>query len=232
MKRAERLVEAGMAEELPLILLSGMDADDRLFGLQFEEFPNLRVPPWIDPVPAESLRNYAARMARAVDPGCPCILGGASFGGAVALEMSTHLKAVACVLIGSIRSSDELPWQWRALRPLARLGPDWLGIAAQLVAFAGRPFLKHGTIRRLRRLVQPQAVFARWSRYAIVQWRPSPATRRVRVFHIHGECDQALPLKFTRPNVVVPGGGHALTLFSPAAVNRFLRAVMDGLGKH
>src|SRR5262245_7658263 len=101
--------------DLPLLLLPGMAADARLFEHQLARFPTLRVPSWIDPGRRESLRAYAARFARVVDPGVPCIVGGASFGGVVAQEMAKQLRAVACVLIGSIRSPAELPWRWRAL---------------------------------------------------------------------------------------------------------------------
>src|SRR5262245_55843221 len=91
-------------DNVPLILLSGMAADERLFEPQRVAFPDLRVPAWIDPLPGESLRGYAARLARRIDPGRPCLVGGASFGGMVALEMAPHLQADACVLIGSVRS--------------------------------------------------------------------------------------------------------------------------------
>jgi pimeloyl-ACP methyl ester carboxylesterase len=216
-----------MKGSVPILLFSGMAADERLFEPQLACFSNLRVPDWIEPVRGESLRAYAARLARVVDPGQPCIVGGASFGGTVALELASHLQAVACVLIGSIRSSAELPWRWRALEPLAYLGPDWLGVVAGITARFGAPWLGRGTVRRLQRLSQPQAAFARWARCAVIRWRPSPAARRVRVFQIHGEADRTLPVERTRPDVVVPAGGHALSLFSPRAVNEFLEQVVE-----
>jgi pimeloyl-ACP methyl ester carboxylesterase len=204
-----------------------MGADERLFAPQLAAFPNLRVPAWIEPLHDESLRHYAKRLASVVDPGCPCIVGGASFGGAVALEMAPCLQTIACVLIGSVRSSDELLWHWRALRPLARLGPDWLGVAAQVAGILGRPVLKRGDLRRLERLARPEAGFFRWARCAVVRWRPSPATRRVRVFQIHGEADRTLPVGRTRPDTIVPGGSHALTIFNSEAVNAFLRSILE-----
>lgn len=215
-----------MSANLPMILLPGMAADERLFGAQLDRFPNLRVPAWIDPRPRESLRAYAGRLARAVDPGRPCVVGGASFGGIVAQELAAHLPAVACVLIGSIRSPDELPRRWRALRPLARLGPERLGRLAGVAARFGESLLSPATARRLRRLARPEAAFVRWAVCAVLRWAPGPAARRVRVFHIHGERDRTLPAALTRPDVIVPGGAHALTLFNAAAVNDFLADVL------
>jgi pimeloyl-ACP methyl ester carboxylesterase len=212
--------------DIPIILLSGMAADERLFAAQLATFPTLRVQPWVAPLPGESLRAYAARLAPVVDPGRPCLVGGASFGGVVALELATRLRPLGCVLIGSIRSPAGLPCRWRLLQPLALLGPDLLGWLAGVTARVGRPVLPAGTVRRLRRLARPDAAFVRWAMCAVARWRPSPAARRVRVYHIHGANDHVLPVSHGRPDVIVPGGTHALTVFNPAAVNRFLADVL------
>ena len=215
-----------MGERVPIILLSGMAADERLFGPQLAAFPDLRVQPWIDPLPHESLREYASRLAPLVDPGRPCIVGGASFGGIVALELAQHLPAMACILIGSIRSPSGLPWRYRLLRPAALFGPGTLRVLAMLGGRYGKRFLAGGTIRRLQRLSRPEAAFARWAMCAVLRWRPGPAARGVRVFHIHGGADRVLPVSLGRPDVVVSAGGHALSLFSPSAVNEFVAQVV------
>ncbi|HVK12819.1 MAG TPA: alpha/beta hydrolase [Gemmataceae bacterium] len=211
---------------VPVILLSGMAADERLFAPQVDAFPNLRVQPWIAPRPGESIRQYAARLARLVNPGRPCVVGGASFGGVVALEMAWHLPALAVVLIGSVRSPAGLPRRWRMLWPVAWLGPEVLAALAAVAARLGRPLLKGGTVRRLRRLASPESAFARWAMCALARWRPGPAAPPVPVYHIHGADDRVLPVGRGRPDVVVPAGGHALSLFSPAAVNAFLTGVV------
>ncbi|QJW92899.1 alpha/beta fold hydrolase [Frigoriglobus tundricola] len=212
-----------------MIMLSGMAADERLFAPQLARFPNLRVQPWVQPFPGEALRGYASRLARLVDPGRPCIVGGASFGGIVALEMAPHLSALGCVLIGSVRSPLELPWRWRYLAPLAELGPDRVAVLTRTAAHWGNGVFARATLRRLERLSRPEAAFVRWAMCAVVRWRSRPATGRTRVFQIHGALDRTLPVERTRPDVIVPAGGHALTLFSPAAVNEFLAAVVRGL---
>lgn len=214
-----------MNQHLPIVLLSGMAADERLFAPQLAAFPQARVQPWIEPLPRESLRHYAARIARIADPGRACIVGGASFGGIVALEMAHHLDARGCVLIGSVRSPTELPWRWRVAQPLALLGPDCAGVLAGFVARFGAGVLSGGTLRRLKRLSRPEAAFVRWAMCAVCRWRARPCP--VPVFQIHGANDRTLPVALTRPDVVVPSGGHALTLFSPAAVNAFLDDVIQ-----
>ena len=221
-----------VSEGVPILLLPGMAADERLFESQLAQFGNLRVPAWIDPLPNESLRAYAIRLAQAVNPGCPCIVGGASFGGIVALEMAAHLQTLACVLIGSVRTPTELPWRWRVLRPFAVLGPGCLRAFAGAAAWFGRPVLARGTVRRLQHLSQPEKSFVRWAICAVLRWSPSPAARDAHVFHIHGEADQTFPVALTHPDVIVPGGAHALSLFSPTAVNDFLANVVGRVASH
>src|SRR6476619_5718672 len=80
----------------PLILLPGMAADGRLFRHQRTALPCLRTPDWIAPLDREPLAEYAQRFAQAINPGRRCFVGGASFGGLVALEMAAHLQAEAC----------------------------------------------------------------------------------------------------------------------------------------
>lgn len=209
--------------DLPLILLPGMGADERMFEPQREAFPNLFVPPWVEPRPGESLRAYAIRFARRIDPGRACVLGGASFGGIVALEMASLLQARVCLLICSVRSPRELPRNWRVCWPFARFGSDRLGMVAGLAARISSVLMSRTVTRRLQHLANPKSTFLRWACGAVLGWRPRHSPRKVPVLHIHGEMDRTLPARLTHPDVVVPGGGHMLPLTHPKIVNEFIR---------
>jgi pimeloyl-ACP methyl ester carboxylesterase len=211
----------------PIILLSGMAADGSLFAAQQQAFPQLRAPAWIDPMPEESLRDYAARFARMLDPGCPCIVGGASFGGIVALEMAQHLQARACVLISSVRSPRELPWWYRICRPMALLDPDALGLVAAGIGRFSAPSIGRGTARNLRRLSEPSSAFLRWATWAVLRWQPSVRRRLVPICQIHGDADRTFPVRLTRPDVIVQDGGHLLTVTHASVVNEFVRHVLE-----
>jgi pimeloyl-ACP methyl ester carboxylesterase len=216
---------------LPLILLPGIGTDARVFALQRLAFPQLIVPEWLPPQRRESLAEYAARFADAVNPGRPCIIGGMSFGGMVALELTRHLPAVACVMISSVKSSRELPLWMRTLSPIAACLPRRtdLFVAAvgtmlnYTVRFAlpqrGRQFCEH--LSKTRSQVLP------WACRVSVKWRPVAEEWPCPVFHLHGDADPIFPLRFTRPDRVISGGGHALPLSHPYVVNQFLRECME-----
>ena len=223
-----------MAQDLPLILLPGMGADRRLFREQIAAIDSVVVPEWIDPKPGEKLVEYAERMARSIDPGGPCLVGGASFGGMVALEMARHLKAKACFLIGSVRSPDELPLRTRIFKPAAWLVPAWSlalvdGLARLALAVGGR-WMRASTRSALAQFTNANRRFVRWASLALLGWKPPAEPLSIPVFQIHGDRDSVLPHRLTRPDVVVPGAGHLLSMTFPDEVNEFLRVRMQQVG--
>ena len=212
--------------DAPLILFPGMGADARLFAPQREAFPQLIVPTWIRPEGGESLAAYAERFARQVDPGVECFIGGASFGGFVAIEAARHLRAKACFLIGSVRGPDELPRRIQALRRGRRLLPAIpFGLArafAGLVASASGWAMSPVTAQVLRQAGDADAEFVRWACGAVLAWT-KPAALAIPIHQIHGAHDRVLPASRTRADVIVPGAGHLLSLTHAAEVNRFIR---------
>ncbi|QVL32472.1 alpha/beta fold hydrolase [Telmatocola sphagniphila] len=211
-------------------MFSGMEADERLFDAQRQAFPNLKVCRWIEPLPGDSLRAYAARLAPLVDPGEPCILGGASFGGIIAQELSRHIRAQACIIIGSISSPSGIPLKWRMLRPLAHLPLDRLNSLFYWISKLGRPIIPYNTRRRLLKLSRPEAAFVLWAMCSVLKWRPPSAPIPTRLFHLHGALDRVFPVHLSKPDLVVPAGGHALTLFCPTAVNDYISFVRNEVG--
>lgn len=210
--------------DLPLILLSGLAADATVFAPQRLQFPQLIVPPWIAPQSNETLTEYAERFADAIRPATPCVLGGASFGGMVALEMARFLQPRAVLLIGSVRSPTELPRRvriWRKLRPALPLLPiaplQWSAGSASLA----RRWLPHlsGVARQFSQA--DEAVF-RWSLAQLLAWK-EPPTVDCPIYQIHGDCDRVLPIARTRPDLIIRGGGHVISLTHAREVNAFIQ---------
>lgn len=217
-----------------------MGAQATIFSAQRAAFPELVVPPWLPPSPRESLARYAERMARAIDPGRPCIVGGTSFGGFVAVEMRRHLDCRGCILIASVRGPSGLPLRARAYRVFAPLlDPS----AFRLVTAGGpfvsrllRPLLRPAQVRLLRELGAADAGFLRWAAAATLRWREevgeghgpdAGAHRESResppIRHIHGTRDWILPHRRVDADELIAGGGHLIVVTHAERVNAFIR---------
>jgi pimeloyl-ACP methyl ester carboxylesterase len=207
-----------------------MGADARLFRHQLAAFPNAVVPPWLVPHARESLADYARRFAAAIDPGRPCFVGGASFGGFVALEMAPHLDCLGCFLIGSAREPGDFPARIRLLRPFRRLVTALPFGAIRPAAWSAQHTVgraSHPLTRRfLRHLRDADAAFLRWGTQAALRWVPSPGINPVPVHQIHGERDRIFPAGRTRAETILPGAGHLISMTHADAVNDFLRRHM------
>ncbi len=218
--------------EHPLILFSGMGADARLLKRQVEAFPELTVPAWIPPRGDESLADYARRFAEVIDPGGPCRIGGVSFGGIVALEVSRHLEARGCFLIASVRHPSQLPWRLRIFHPLALAPPP---LAQMMIrGFAKSVEISLGWRSRqttrnfVAQLQQADAEFLRWAARAVMAWKPqSPLLPpHIPIHQIHGSRDHVFPVTRSQAQTLLPDAGHLMTLTHAGEVNAFLRRSM------
>jgi pimeloyl-ACP methyl ester carboxylesterase len=216
---------------LPVVLFSGLAADDTLLAAQKSAFPHIIVPRWIPPAADDSLASYCQRFAESLRPLGRCVIGGASFGGVIAMEMARFLDPAAVLLIGSIRGPHQLPRRlalFRPLRPLVPLLPIWaLRLSASLVsAVTGEHFLPHtGAIARQYRHVDTDLF--RWSVRAGLAWNKPPVVR-CPIFQIHGDRDRVLPIKYTQPDTIVRGAGHLVSMTHAPEVNAFI-AMHTGL---
>jgi len=219
--------------ETPLILFPGLGADRRILAPQLAAFPQLIVPEWIKPDPCESLPHYAQRFAHQIDPGCPCYVGGASFGGIIALEAARHLQTRACFLIGCVRDPQELPLRIRALRKLKHWLPKFpfefvaplVGVTVRLTGDRMRPL----TRRVMKIIADADATYIHWACGAFLNWDPTQPPPTFPVYHIHGRRDGVLPARRTHPDALIPTGGHILSLTRPNEVNHFLTEKMHAL---
>ncbi len=213
----------------PLILFSGLAADANMFVPQKRAFPQLVVPQWPIPQPSDTLDSYCDRLAEDLQAHAEGVIGGASFGGIIALHVAERLKPRAVILIGSVRAPAELSRLARGARPLKPLIPlipvrvlqaCCVPIASELAKrFAPRT---SGLMRQFR---SSEPAVLRWSLARVLDWQSAPAVD-CPVRHIHGDRDWVLPMRYTQPDTVVRGGGHLITLTHPSAVNEFIRSAI------
>lgn len=215
-----------------LVLLPGLGADPRLFEPQRGAFPALFSPEWLVPRDHESLSSYAARMAAVirarVPAGAEMVLGGVSFGGMLAAEMSAILRPRTLVLIGSALSPREIAPGMRVAATLGRFVPHAMGERSKKL---GRVFIRQlGPMGRKDREFLETMIdavpfsFLRWAGGAIFGWRgASPACAMVR---IHGDKDRIIPLPAAGVDVVLKNAGHVPSVSHADEVNGVLRKLM------
>jgi pimeloyl-ACP methyl ester carboxylesterase len=216
-------------EPPPLILFSGLAADANIFMPQKTALPQLVVPKWLTPQPHETLDSYCDRLADELRSHSDPIIGGASFGGIIALHVAQRLKPRAVLLIGSVHSPAELPMLARfsrPLKPLVALVPvRFLQLCCSPIAsrFAQR-FIPH-LCGLTRQFCEAEPAVIKWSVCRILDWKTTPKVG-CPVFHIHGDRDFVLPMRYTKPDCIVQGGGHVISLTHPTAVNEFIRSTI------
>jgi pimeloyl-ACP methyl ester carboxylesterase len=199
-------------------LIPGMTAEYPVFSRLLPLLPNATVVNFIPPEEGESLVDYAARMA-AQFPRESYIVG-VSFGGIVALEVSRIVRPHGCILISSIRSPNQLPPWLRLWRTLGgRNSARMLRAAGQCAGLIPRSICTHATLR-VRQLAGAEGSWHCWATSTVLDWRPDPAPFVFPLLQIHGAEDATFPLRYVQPDVVVPGGRHALPVTHPQEVAR------------
>jgi pimeloyl-ACP methyl ester carboxylesterase len=211
---------AGVA--LPLFVLPGIGGDERLFAAQ-RAVREIRPICWIAPASSrESLKDYAARLAREIKIKDPFDLGGSSFGGMVALEIARHLGPRNVFLFGSCRTPDAVARSLRVLRLSAAFAPVHPPrILQPLVArWFGATSPEHVQLFADMLAATPPA-FIRWAATAVFSW-PGAGELSMPVHHIHGDRDRLIPVRRVKADCVVRGAGHLLNLTHVDAVNEFI----------
>ena len=208
--------------------ISGLGADKKAF--QKIKLPAAYEPvylDWIAPQKNESLCNYARRFSSLIKNDDAFILIGLSFGGMLASEIARLRMPMKTIIISSLASSNELPWYFK------QAGKIGLHKAVPMT------FLKAGTViknimgvasKEDKAIIYNYAKTAdpgmvRWSLDAIVNW--DQPDRLPGIVHLHGSKDRMLPLKYTRPDFVIKGGGHLMIFNKADEVNKILNEVLS-----
>ncbi len=208
--------------------ISGLGADKKAF--QKIKLPDLYEPvylDWITPEKDESLSNYARRFASLIKNDDAFILIGLSFGGMLACEIAKLRRPMKTIIISSLASSAELPWYFK------RAGKIGLHKAVPVKLMRAGTIFKNllgantkedkAIIINYAKSADPDLV--RWSLHAIFNW--DHPERSPDIVHVHGSNDLTLPLKYTRPDFVIKGGGHLMVFNKADEVNRILTQVLS-----
>ncbi|MEM6684971.1 MAG: alpha/beta hydrolase [Bacteroidota bacterium] len=197
-------------DDLHIYCISGLGADKRVFDF-LELACQFTALDWIPHQPKENIASYAKRLIDfyELDKKPNCVIIGVSFGGMIAAEMCSLLKARKVFVISSATSSKELP---KIFSLAGRLN---------LVQWIPKIFLKpnihlaafmFGTQRKklLQSILNETDLdFLRWGMHAITTW--NKPKNNIEIVTIHGTKDRIIPQKGTK-NYSIQNGGHLMII--------------------
>ena len=205
-----------------ILLLTGMTPDDRIFDRLLPRLPNASIVPWLTPQFNEPISRYCDRLAATIHCDEPIIICGVSFGGIIARELAPKINAACCVLISSVRDPRELPPWFRCFRPVSgRHVSTLLNLAGTLATHFPRPIRTPATARATK-LAGEGGKWHRWATSSVLEWSPQQRSAEIATVHIHGNRDTTFPIRYTKPDIVIDGGGHVLPLTHDREIARVL----------
>ena len=197
-----------------LILFSGLGGDGRLF--RHIRLPDIDVitPDHVDPLAGETLSEYAGRIRviHGLEPGD--IIGGASFGGMIAAEISTQQAVAGLVLLGTCLDPKKLPLLHRLIAWASPLVPNAiLGLRSwsPLVRWQFAPLSPEAEECMVEMAADfPPSQLRAFARM-VATWAGVDKLT-CPVVSIHGDMDRIIPLSAGKPGVVLKNAGHSFTL--------------------
>ncbi|HVX51837.1 MAG TPA: hypothetical protein VHB48_16870, partial [Chitinophagaceae bacterium] len=113
---------------MQVYFISGLGADETVFGLLDLGYCEAVFIKWIEPLPKESLPHYALRLKEAKNIPGDALIVGLSFGGMLATEIAKVFPQTKVVLLSSSKTENELPPLYRLGRhlPIYKCPPAWM----------------------------------------------------------------------------------------------------------
>ncbi len=214
---------------MDVYFISGLGADKQAFErIKLPDQIAVHYLDWIRHQSGESLNDYARRLATAIDTTRPFAIVGLSMGGMIASAMTQFLHPVKTILISSVGCAEEFPPLFKFSRfiQVHRLLPEALFRQPNAIAY----FLFGAKTKNEKRLMHhiishADAAFVKWAIGAILAW--SNRIRPKALYHIHGDKDKILPIRYTKPDAVVKNGSHFMVWTKAAEVSRLLAKALE-----
>jgi pimeloyl-ACP methyl ester carboxylesterase len=196
-----------------IYFISGLGADERVFGrLKLTGTAGIIIR-WEQPLEGETIQHYAQRLTGQISTTEEVILIGVSFGGIIAQEISKLLPCKKVIIISSIKSHHELSWLMRLVR-ISRLNRLFPAPLLKMLGLLVGPYFFNARTPEDRQLLisyirNTDPLYLRWSTERLLQWESTASPPDL---HIHGTSDRIFPFSYIKNAIAVKGGGHFMTL--------------------
>lgn len=195
-----------------IYVLSGLGADSRAFKdwqISGYHIQHIR---WLEAEKNEDIGSYALRLSKQIVEVNPIIMG-LSFGGIMAQELTKILNVEQLILLASIKNRDELPFYYKVLGKLNLY--QWVNFSRskkwnKVISYFFGVQTEEDRLVLQQILEDTDTTFLRWAFRQVANWKG--VVTKNKVYHIHGSEDKILPLRFLKPDKVILGAGHLLSL--------------------
>ena len=209
-------------------LMPGMAANPSIFE-------HIQLPPqeytlhklsWALPEINESLTDYAKRMTLKIKHKSPVLLG-VSFGGVLVQEMARHCEVAKLIIVSSVKSKAELPWQFKLSRKLklykiipTRLIED-IGLLTKYVF--GETINSRVALYE-KYLTMNGSRYLKWAIKEMICWDQIEVIPGI--IHIHGDGDKVFPISYINDPILVSGGTHVMVITKYRWFNKNLPVII------
>jgi hypothetical protein len=210
-------------------LISGLGADKRTFEkLQLNPIFEQNHIDWINPMPSESIEQYAKRLIELHKISDGDIILGLSFGGIIAVEMNKLLSPGLTILISSVSTEKELPVSFKLI---GKLGLHKLVSRKKLIkpnpvnyyVFGTETEEQKGLLDRIISEADPD--FTRWAIDVMLRWKNEAKSDNL--VKLHGDNDKIFPIKKTFADYIIKGGAHLMVHNRAEEISEILNQLLE-----
>ncbi|MFT5512963.1 MAG: surfactin synthase thioesterase subunit [Bacteroidia bacterium] len=181
------------------------------------------------PIPAEgsTMQSYAKLLSNQIDTSQPFVLVGTSIGGMLAVEMADIVSPEKVFIIASVKTRNELPPRYKFQRtvPIHKLvNSTIIKKSTKLLQPVVEPDSKCDRNVFQAMLEAKDPLFMKRAVEMILLWDREAYSDNIN--HIHGNKDHTLPIRFTKPDYVVEGGSHMMTLTRAGVIQGIIEDVL------
>lgn len=221
---------------MKLYIIPGLGFDHRMFSrLDFSRFQTTFLD-WIEPIKNEGISDYARRFAKNIDDNATekIIIIGHSLGGIMASEIARIKKVDQIILISSIRSSDENPFQFKIIKPLGlhRLFTKKLTLSTFKYWAKQHGYENQEEQDLFKAMISRYSDhYLQWALRELSIWTSYPLPPHTKIFQIHGAKDKNFPLKHLKnSDRVLKDAGHFMAYKRAYEIGGIIKKVLDEIG--
>lgn len=212
-----------------IYLIPGLGYNHRIFEkLDFEGL-SVQCLDWIDPIGNESIAQYAKRFSQPIS-GDSITLIGHSFGGMMAQEIAAQIPIQKVIMLGSIKSKDELPLQFKMVKWFRLWNFLTKKMTIQSVKYWGADhgFETKEEIELFKEMVGScSELYLKWALKKLVNWQGTKVLKGAELIQIHGTLDKTFPFrKIKNPDFIIKEGTHIFPLKRPEELMMSLKSIL------